>query len=159
MTFMKRLGLKDMNQGACTGLNWNSTQDQGTLDIVSPADGKKVASVYLASPADYDNIIDQAEKAFIQWRKVPAPQRGEVVRQIANALREYKTDLGTLVSCEMGKSLQEGFGEVQEMIDICDFCRGTVPAALWVYHAFGTAGASPLRSVSSPGYCGNYYGL
>ncbi len=124
MTFMKRLGLKDMNQGACTGLNWNSTQDQGTLDIVSPADGKKVASVYLASPADYDNIIDQAEKAFIQWRKVPAPQRGEVVRQIANALREYKTDLGTLVSCEMGKSLQEGFGEVQEMIDICDFAVG-----------------------------------
>lgn len=124
MIFMEKLGLTDMNQGASTGLSWNDTRDQGTLDIISPADGRKLASVYLASQADYDNIIEQAAKAFIQWRKVPAPQRGEVVRQIGNALRENKADLGALVSCEMGKSLQEGLGEVQEMIDICDFAVG-----------------------------------
>ena len=124
MTFMENLGLKEMNQGASTGVNWNETRDQGTLDIVSPADGRKLASVYLASEADYDNIVEQASKAFIQWRKVPAPKRGEVVRQIGNALRESKADLGALVSCEMGKSLQEGLGEVQEMIDVCDFALG-----------------------------------
>ena len=124
MKFMEKLGLEDINQGASTGLNWNDTRDQGTLDIMSPADGRKLASVYLAAQADYENIIEQAAKAFIQWRKVPAPQRGEVVRQIGNVLRANKSDLGALVSCEMGKSLQEGLGEVQEMIDICDFAVG-----------------------------------
>ena len=124
MSYLKRLGIKEKNQGASTGIEWNQTCDQGELAIVSPANGKTIASVYLASTADYENVVQKAMEAFKVWRKVPAPKRGEVVRQIANALREYKTDLGTLVSYEMGKSLQEGWGEVQEMIDICDFAVG-----------------------------------
>lgn len=124
MGYLERLGIKEKNQGASTGLNWNETKDQGELNIVSPADGKPIASVYLASKADYENVVQKSVEAFKVWRKVPAPKRGEVVRQIGNALRDYKTDLGTLVSYEMGKSLQEGWGEVQEMIDICDFAVG-----------------------------------
>ena len=124
MSYLKRLGIKEKNQGASTGIEWNQTCDQGELAIVSPANGKAIASVYLASTADYENVVQKAMEAFKVWRKVPAPKRGEVVRQIGNALREYKTDLGTLVSYEMGKSLQEGWGEVQEMIDICDFAVG-----------------------------------
>ncbi len=124
MNYLERLGIKDKNQGASTGLEWNETCDQGELSIISPANGKAIASVYLASTADYENVVQKSMEAFKVWRKVPAPKRGEVVRQIGNALREYKTDLGTLVSYEMGKSLQEGWGEVQEMIDICDFAVG-----------------------------------
>ena len=124
MNYLERLGIKDKNQGASTGLEWNETCDQGELNIISPANGKAIASVYLASTADYENVVQKSMEAFKVWRKVPAPKRGEVVRQIGNALREYKTDLGTLVSYEMGKSLQEGWGEVQEMIDICDFAVG-----------------------------------
>ena len=124
MDFLKELGIKERNFGASTGLEWNSTTDQGELKIVSPVDGKHIASVYLASEADYDKLVAKADEAFKQWRKVPAPKRGEVVRQIGLELRKYKDALGTLVSYEMGKSLQEGKGEVQEMIDICDLAVG-----------------------------------
>ncbi len=124
MDFLKELGIKEKNFGASTGLEWNTTTDQGELDIVSPVDGKHIASVYLASEADYDNLVQKSHEAYKQWRKVPAPKRGEVVRQIGLELRKYKDALGTLVSYEMGKSLQEGKGEVQEMIDICDFAVG-----------------------------------
>src|SRR5690606_5328302 len=84
----------------------------------------RIGSVYTTSRDTYDAIIDQAGKAFVEWRKWPAPRRGEVVRQIGEALRERKEALGKLVSYEMGKSYQEGLGEVQEMIDICDFAVG-----------------------------------
>jgi aldehyde dehydrogenase (NAD+) len=124
MDFLKELGIKEKNFGASTGLEWNTTTDQGELKIVSPVDGKHIASVYLASEADYDKLVAQADEAFKLWRKVPAPKRGEVVRQIGLELRKYKDALGTLVSYEMGKSLQEGKGEVQEMIDICDLAVG-----------------------------------
>jgi len=124
MNFLQELGIKDKNQGASTGIEWNSTQDQGEINVVSPVDGKAIASVYLASKEDYEHLVDKASEAFLSWRMVPAPKRGEVVRQIGNALRQYKAPLGNLVSYEMGKSLQEGFGEVQEMIDICDFAVG-----------------------------------
>ena len=124
MDFLQELGIKDKNYGASTGLEWNTTTDQGELNIVSPVDGKHIASVYLASEADYDKLVEKAHEAFKQWRKVPAPKRGEVVRQIGLELRKYKDALGTLVSYEMGKSLQEGKGEVQEMIDICDLAVG-----------------------------------
>lgn len=124
MEFLKALGIKEKNQGACTGLNWNSTQDQGELEVYSPVDGKYIASVYLASEEDYDKVVETAHEAFKVWRKVPAPKRGEIVRQIGDALRSNKDNLGKLVSYEMGKSLQEGLGEVQEMIDICDFALG-----------------------------------
>lgn len=124
MEFLKRLGIKEKNFGSCTGTIWNETMDQGELKIYSPATGEYIASVYQASEADLEKLLKTSEEAFKYWRSVPAPKRGEIVRQIGNKLREYKQDLGKLVSFEMGKSLQEGLGEVQEMIDICDFAVG-----------------------------------
>jgi aldehyde dehydrogenase (NAD+) len=124
MEFLKALGIKDKNYGSSTGLDWNSTTDCGEIEVYSPVDGKYLASVYQASDEDCEKIIATALKAFEEWRLVPAPKRGEVVRQIGNELRDHKEALGKLVSYEMGKSLQEGLGEVQEMIDICDFAVG-----------------------------------
>ena len=95
-----------------------------TIDSISPVDGKLIASVQSATAADYNALIEKAQGAFVEWRKIPAPKRGEVVRQLAERIRFYKEPLGKLVSYEMGKSLQEGLGEVQEMIDICDFAVG-----------------------------------
>ncbi|PNU19130.1 aldehyde dehydrogenase family protein [Geothermobacter hydrogeniphilus] len=124
MDFLQELGIKEKNFGAATGIEWTDTTDQGELNIVSPVDGRHIASVYLASKQDYEKVVARAEKAFGQWREVPAPKRGEAVRQFGLQLRKYKEALGSLVSYEMGKSLQEGRGEVQEMIDICDFAVG-----------------------------------
>ncbi|TDJ56493.1 MAG: aldehyde dehydrogenase family protein [Ignavibacteria bacterium] len=124
MDFLKILGIKEKNFGTSTGTKWNKTKDQGELKIYSPVNGKYIASVYQSSQKDYDNVIKTAQNAFEHWREVPAPQRGEIVRQIGLMLREFKEPLGNLVSYEMGKSLQEGLGEVQEMIDICDFAVG-----------------------------------
>ncbi len=124
MEFLKQLGINKSNFGSSSGQNWNKSISEGELKIHSPADGKFIASVYQASEKDYEKIMKSAEEAFLYWREVPAPQRGEIVRQIGIKLREYKDSLGKLVSYEMGKSLQEGLGEVQEMIDICDFAVG-----------------------------------
>jgi len=124
MDFLKALGIKDKNYGSSTGLKWNETTDQGELKVHSPATGEYIASVYKASAEDYENVIQTAQEAFKYWRRLPAPKRGEIVRQIGLRLRDYKDPLGRLVSYEMGKSLQEGWGEVQEMIDICDFAVG-----------------------------------
>ena len=121
---LEELGLSGPNYGASTGLEWMKTTDQGSIDVHSPVDGKLIASVHKASAADYEAVVQKGQEAFKVWRKMPAPQRGEIVRQIGDKLREFKTPLGTLVSYEMGKSLQEGLGEVQEMIDICDFAVG-----------------------------------
>ncbi len=124
MEFLKQLGIKDVNCGASSGSDWFESQDGGALTITSPADGKTIATVYQATEKDYETVITRAEDAFRYWRTIPAPKRGEIVRQIGLRLREYKDPLGRLVSYEMGKSLQEGWGEVQEMIDICDFAVG-----------------------------------
>jgi aldehyde dehydrogenase (NAD+) len=124
MDFLKTLGIKKVNYGSSTGLKWNTTKTEGELKIHSPADGKLIATVYQASKEDYDAVVKKAHEAFLEWRNVPAPKRGEIVRQVGNKLRKYKDPLGHLVSYEMGKSLQEGLGEVQEMIDICDFAVG-----------------------------------
>ena len=124
MDFLKILCIKEKNFGSSTGIKWNKTKNQGELKIYSPVNGKYIASVYQSSQKDYDNVIKTAQNAFEHWRDVPAPQRGEIVRQIGLKLREYKEPLGNLVSYEMGKSLQESLGEVQEMIDICDFAVG-----------------------------------
>jgi aldehyde dehydrogenase (NAD+) len=124
MEFLKNLGIKEKNFGSSTGAKWNKTTDQGELKIYSPATGEYIASVYKSSEKDYDSIILTAQKAFKTWRQLPAPKRGDIVRQIGLKLREYKKPLGMLVSYEMGKSLQEGWGEVQEMIDICDYAVG-----------------------------------
>ncbi len=124
MDFLKELGIKEKNYGASTGIEWVKTTDQGEINVVSPVDGKHIASVYQASEQDYERIVARSYEAFRTWRMVPAPKRGEIVRQIGVELRRYKDALGMLVSYEMGKSLQEGKGEVQEMIDICDFAVG-----------------------------------
>ena len=120
---LQALGLKDINNGVSTGLNsWKPAGAR--LESYSPVDGELIASVVQANKDDYEKVIAKAQEAFVHWRTVPAPQRGELVRQMGNKLREYKEPLGKLVSYEMGKSLQEGLGEVQEMIDICDFAVG-----------------------------------
>ena len=120
---LKQLGIEAVNRGASTGSYWFNTR--GTqIDSISPVDGQLIASVHAASEVDYEAVILKAQEAFKSWRLIPAPKRGEVVRQLAEKIREYKQPLGELVSYEMGKSLQEGLGEVQEMIDICDFAVG-----------------------------------
>jgi aldehyde dehydrogenase (NAD+) len=120
---LQALGLKDINNGVSTGLqSWKPAGSR--LESYSPVDGELIASVVQANKEDYEKVVAKAQEAFATWRTVPAPQRGELVRQMGNKLREYKESLGKLVSYEMGKSLQEGLGEVQEMIDICDFAVG-----------------------------------
>lgn len=120
--FLKTLGLKKQNAGTWTGLK--STESKQYIVSYSPVDGKKIGEVSVTSKKEYEKVVDTASKAFLAWREVPAPKRGEIVRQYGDELRKYKDDLGKLVSYEMGKSLQEGYGEVQEMIDICDFAVG-----------------------------------
>ncbi len=124
MEFLEKLGIQKENYGSSTGQTWNESKSETKLNIHSPVNGDFIGSVYQSSEKDYESIVDTAQKAFLEWRHVPAPKRGEIVRQIGLKLREYKHPLGQLVSYEMGKSLQEGMGEVQEMIDICDFAVG-----------------------------------
>lgn len=120
---LKQLNIDPISAGASTGNIWITTN--GTqIDSYSPADGKLIASVKSIGASEYDSVIAEAQKAFTEWRTWPAPKRGEIVRQIGEALRQNKEALGKLVSYEMGKSLQEGLGEVQEMIDIADFAVG-----------------------------------
>lgn len=120
---LNRLGIVPVNPGACTGTTWLAT-DGDILPSVSPVDGETIASVRQATAADYNRVVEGAVAAFVHWRVVPAPHRGEVVRQIGLELRQHKEALAMLVSLEMGKIYQEGMGEVQEMIDICDFAVG-----------------------------------
>lgn len=120
---LDQLGIESINPGASTGSYWFNTSGE-QIDSYSPVDGKLIASVSAASQADYEAAILKSQEAFKVWRQVPAPKRGEIIRQLGDKLRDYKEPLGKLVSYEMGKSLQEGLGEVQEMIDICDFAVG-----------------------------------
>ncbi|KAB1232305.1 aldehyde dehydrogenase family protein [Chryseobacterium sp. KBW03] len=119
---LKNLGIKEENKGTSTGGKYFASGK--VIESISPVDGKLIAKVKTSGESDYDKVIETAQKAFQEFRLIPAPKRGEIVRQLGLKLREYKDDLGKLVSYEMGKSLQEGLGEVQEMIDICDFAVG-----------------------------------
>lgn len=121
--FLKKLGLKTKNQGTWTGQE-SVAGSRRYLDSYSPVDGEFIGSVGITTREQYDTVMAQANAAFQVWRDMPAPKRGEIVRQYGEILRQYKDPLGSLVSYEMGKSLQEGLGEVQEMIDICDFAVG-----------------------------------
>ena len=118
-----QFGIQENNSGASTGTQWINTTG-ASIASVSPVDAQVIANVTMATPAEYHQVIEKAQAAFVEWRKIPAPKRGEIVRQLAERIRFYKEPLGKLVSYEMGKSLQEGLGEVQEMIDICDFAVG-----------------------------------
>jgi aldehyde dehydrogenase (NAD+) len=120
--FLKQLGLSEKNDGTSTGQH---SQSSGTyIASLSPVDGSYIGSVSETTREEYEEVIRAAREAFLEWRLVPAPKRGEIVRQYGDMLRKHKDALGRLVSYEMGKSLQEGWGEVQEMIDICDFAVG-----------------------------------
>ncbi len=123
MEFLKALGIEGLNKGTSTGSEWIESKGEKIISY-SPADGKEIGTVISTTREEYDQIIETASQAFLEWRTWPAPRRGEIVRQIGEALRANKESLGQLVSYEMGKSLQEGLGEVQEMIDICDFAVG-----------------------------------
>ncbi|MGM0392722.1 MAG: aldehyde dehydrogenase family protein, partial [Bacteroidota bacterium] len=120
---LKTLGISEVNKGACTGTLWLDTKGAKTSSL-SPVDGEIIANITNISVDDYEQVMAGAQEAFLEWRKWPAPKRGEVVRQIGEALRDKKEYLAYLVTLEMGKTLQESLGEVQEMIDICDFAVG-----------------------------------
>jgi len=122
-TFYQALGIQEENSGCSTGQKWVRSKNK-VLDIKSPIDGKHIASVHTCTQGDYVEVRKQALRAFEIWRNMPAPKRGDIVRQIGLKLRQHKEALSRLVTLEMGKSLQEGYGEVQEMIDICDFAVG-----------------------------------
>ena len=121
--FLKELGIAATNPGVSTGQAWIKSKGE-TITSYSPVDGNVIGKVNGADRKAYDTVVEKAQQAFEEWRSWPAPKRGEVVRQIGEELRKQKDALGKLVSYEMGKSLQEGLGEVQEMIDICDFAVG-----------------------------------
>src|SRR5881392_2517210 len=118
---LEKLGLTDVNPGVFDG-EWRGSGTK--IDKISPVDGLRVASVRTASADDYDKAITRAQEAFLKWRTTPGPVRGDTVRRLGNALREFKHELGQLVTLETGKIVAEGEGEVQEMIDICDLAVG-----------------------------------
>ncbi|CZJ00035.1 aldehyde dehydrogenase family protein [Legionella pneumophila] len=124
MDLLQRLNIKSVNPGAFSGHGWHSDNHAHTLESFNPSTGNKLAEIATCTMDDYEQVMQRAEQAAQAWRKVPAPKRGEIIRQIGQALRENKDSLGSLVSLEMGKSKQEGDGEVQEMIDIADFAVG-----------------------------------
>ena len=123
MEFLQQLQLQKKNEGSSTGTIWQTSKGEIIVSF-SPVDNKEIGTVISTDKEAYEKIITTAQAAFLEWRNWPAPKRGEVVRQMGDALRKEKQALGQLVSYEMGKSLQEGLGEVQEMIDICDFAVG-----------------------------------
>jgi aldehyde dehydrogenase (NAD+) len=123
MDFLQTLGIEATNQGVSTGVNWLNSQGS-IIDSYSPVDGKKIGAIKTTDVNAYNQVIQISIEGGKTWKQWPAPKRGEIVRQVGEALRQYKEPLGKLVSYEMGKSLQEGYGEVQEMIDICDFAVG-----------------------------------
>lgn len=121
---LEQLGIKEINSSFSTGQSWGKIKKGKIKDVISPIDGKKIATVELADDSDYEKVILTGQKAYEEWRRMPAPARGEVVRKIGEKLRIYKKSLGALVTLETGKIYQEGLGEVQEMIDVCDFAVG-----------------------------------
>lgn len=123
MEFLQQLGLQQKNQGVSTGTKWLATNGKA-IKSFSPVDGQEIGEVNSGDHQSYEQLVQTSMSAAKEWRNWPAPKRGEIVRQIGEALRAKKEPLGKLVSYEMGKSLQEGYGEVQEMIDICDFAVG-----------------------------------
>ena len=125
MALLKNLNLSPKNSGGSHGKSWWSTvTSEGEIISINPTDAKPIASVYNCNELDYEQIIAESQKAFLTWRTMPAPKRGEIIRQLGDELRKNKELLGSLVSLEMGKSKQEGLGEVQEMIDMADFAVG-----------------------------------
>ena len=124
-SLLEKLRISDINSGVCTGQGrWIDDKKGELIEVTNPANGETIARVRLATAESYEIVINEAVKAFKSWRNVPAPKRGQVIRDLGNAVREYKEPLSDLITLEMGKIRAEGHGEVQEMIDICDFAVG-----------------------------------
>ncbi len=121
---LDKLKLQELNAGACTGVDGWIQSDGPILTSYNPTTGEAIAGIRQATPEVYNRVVDYAQSTFESWRMLPAPKRGDMIRDLGNVLREYKEPLGELVSLEMGKIHVEGMGEVQEMIDICDFSVG-----------------------------------
>ena len=152
---LKKFGLTAPYQGVSTGqLSWLGAGEKN--QITSPVDGKGIGEVNSASGQDFEKVVQEAQAAFEGWRLKPAPLRGEIVRQFGEELRKHKEDLGALVSYEMGKSLQEGWGEVQEMIDICDFAVGLSRQLYWFANALRTSRPSNDGTMA-PSWCRGHY--
>ncbi|MDX1638328.1 MAG: aldehyde dehydrogenase family protein [Balneolaceae bacterium] len=124
MEFLKKLGIEGTNFGTSTGRESQGDGSQQTIPSKTPIDGSHIADVTVTTRGQYEHVVETAREAFLEWQEIPAPKRGEIVRQIGLKLREHKDDLSKLVTYEMGKIYHEGLGEVQEMIDICDFAVG-----------------------------------
>ncbi|MGB3225177.1 MAG: aldehyde dehydrogenase family protein [Desulforhopalus sp.] len=124
MNFLDELYLEKHMPGTSTGTIWLTGKSKKQLVVSSPVDGETIAQITKASTQNYDQVLAQAQEAFPIWRSLPAPRRGEIIRQIGLRLRDFKLPLGTLIAYETGKTLQEGLGEVQEVIDVCDYCVG-----------------------------------
>ena len=137
---LSHLGLKADNPGSCVAGQWLDSARR--IDSINPATAQVIARVAMGDDKTYAAVIEGAHEAFETWRQVPAPKRGDIIRQIGNQLRTHKDQLGSLVALEMGKSKQEGDAEVQEMIDIADFCRWSIKDAIRQYHALRATTAS-----------------
>src|SRR5438309_11365950 len=122
-TTFEKLALREENPGVFAG-EWSRSRGSAKIDKISPIDGRRLASIQTASDDDYQTAVARAQEAFEKWRRTPGPVRGDTVRRLGNALRELKQELGQLITLETGKIIAEGEGEVQEMIDICDFAVG-----------------------------------
>ena len=121
---LKNLGIEQTNSGSWQGPNPLQSENDDLIESINPSNGKVIATVANTTIQEYESIIKNAQDSFLEWQKVPPPLRGDVVRRIGNALRDYKDDLGSLISLENGKIKSEGDGEVQEMIDMADFAVG-----------------------------------
>jgi aldehyde dehydrogenase (NAD+) len=121
---LDRLGLDAINAGTWSGEHPISDPNAALIQSINPSNGEVIAKVRATTAAEYEQVVGAARDAFVEWKKVPAPARGEAIRRVGNALRDNKDALGSLVTLEMGKIKAEGDGEVQEMIDICDFAVG-----------------------------------
>ena len=148
---MSGLGLTAENGGAHDGIEWFELDQAGTVTSNNPATGEAIGSVRLVGEKTYDEVVKRSEAGFKTWRMMPAPARGEIIRQIGEALRVHKADLGMLVSQEMGKILTEGEGEVQEMIDICDFAVGLSRQLYGNDDALRASVTPHVRAVASAG--------
>lgn len=124
MKFLQSLGIKNINSGCSTGIKWFEQDGNETIESISPINDQVIGSITCTNSKQYDEIVEMSNKSFFDWRTMPAPKRGDIVRQLGNTFRDYKKDLAHLISYEMGKTLQEGLGEVQEVVDICDFAVG-----------------------------------
>ena len=123
--FLKELGINEINSGSSTSFDkWGPIEGREILNVITPITGEVIAKVAQANAEDYEKVVKKAEENFLKWRMIPAPKRGDIVRQLGNELRAKKEALGKLVTLEMGKIVVEGMGEVQEMIDICDMAVG-----------------------------------